>query len=141
MLHISREILLETIFPLQIVEDSLCRGGSLSGLNLCGCSACCQGLCDLMCASALFCLEDMVSLVQPPTLALQMFLSPLPQASRSPEGISYSLCGSVLSLYWWFPSTARRSFSENGRVRHRPRSFVAGPWVASAFHLLCPVLP
>lgn len=136
MLHITREILLETIFPLQIVEDSLCRGGSLSGLNLCGSSARCQGLCDFMCASALFCLEDMVSLVQPSPLALQMFLS----SAGRPEGIGYSPCGSVSSLYWWFPSTARRSFSEDGGVRHRPRSFVAGPWVASAFHLLCPVL-
>lgn len=57
----------------------------LSSLSLCRPSACCEGLCEFMCASILLCLEDVVSLGQPSPLALKMFLFPLLQTCWAPR--------------------------------------------------------
>lgn len=50
----------------------------LSGLNLGRSCACCDSLCEFMCALILLCLDDAVSSECAPPLALTIFLLPLP---------------------------------------------------------------
>lgn len=89
-----------------------------------------------MCASALFCL--VVSLVQPPPLALQVFLSPLlqtsPRASAIHRVVQFRVSIGGFHLLQEEASLTTAEWDTD------PVHSWLDPWVASTFHLLCPVL-
>lgn len=65
------------------------NAGTPLGLNLCRSYVCCYSLCEFVCASVLFCLEDGVSLLSP-TTSIFYSLCAIPFRDEGPK-VSHSL--------------------------------------------------
>lgn len=89
-------------------------------------------------------LQGTVSWMPPSLLVLLLFLPPLPHSFSRPEGRGFPLKTEHSFLYaspscwspYWFPFTARRSFSGDGWVRHWPMGIEECHWESFSCYVI-----